>query len=252
MNIRKISVKLSQVDKEFYLNLDDGTEVLGRIGGYRKLAHAAGVKVLTPPTLKYNNETRSNPHVIRDGGKLVEVVSRKISFGRDYHGSPVVVDQTIFFNPINYLAKKLIDMSLKYPNIAKTVNKDAIPAKDIKSGFFISVADSGVSNVGVFVPNLAHPELENIWSDYNDSVLYAERNAQTMCERSALQKHPAIPQLKANMLFDEGHALTTEVYHWDVSVEESAVFEAMALKIGLGESVEIKKTVSVDELTEGK
>jgi len=252
MNKQRIPVRLTQGDKEFYLNLDDGTDVLGRIAGYRKLAHAAGVKILTPPTLRYNNETRSNPHVIRDGGKLVEVVSRKISFGHDHHGEQIAVDQTIFFNPLNYLAKKLIDMSLKYPNIAKMANKDAIPAKDIKGGFFISVADSGVSNVGVFVPNLAHPELENVWSDYNDSVLYAERNAQTMCERSALQKHPAIPQLSTNMLFDEGQGLHAEVYHWEMSPEESSRFEAMALKIGLGESVEVKRTVSVDELTEGK
>ena len=154
---------------------------------------------------------------------------------------------------MNYLAKKLIDLSKKYPGIAKIINKESIAKKDLNIGLFIPIIDSGISTVGVFVPNITHQELENIWSEHHNSVLYSERNAQTMCERSAIQKHPAIPTLKTSMLLDasDGQALSVDVYPWTMNSSESDKLSSIASKIELGHEVEIKKTVSIDELTEG-
>ena len=252
MDKKVLSIQMTQANKEFYLKtIDEEMTVLGRIAGFRRMAHATGVKVLTPPYLKYNDEQRSNPHIVRDSGKMIEVVCRKIAFGLDFHGEPTAVDQTIIFNPLNYLAKKLIDLSKKYPGIAKIINKASLTAKELKDGLFIPIIDSGVSMVGVFVPSITHPELENIWSEHHDSVLYSERNAQTMCERSAIQKHPAIPTLSTSMLLDEGETLSVDLYQWDMDKVESQNLLSIASKIELGHEAEIKKTISIDELTEG-
>jgi len=249
-NIKDAIVKLER--GEFYTQVaDDELSVLGTVKGYRKLAHYCGIKLLTPPRLTFNGEDRSNPHVISTNGHI-EVVSRKIAFGFDYNGEPVAVDQTIIFSPINYLAKKLIELAKKYPGIAEIKNMASIKPADLKQGMFISMIDSGVTNIGVWVKNLGHPELENVWSEYHESVLYSERSAQTICERTALKKHSAIPAFTQSMLSDDGSQLNVPIKFWKLNAEESSNLSEMASKIELGKEVDVKRTISIGDGKEEK
>ena len=246
----QVQISLASFRNEIYTkDTESGPAVFGRISGYRILAHTAGLKLLTPPRLVYNNEERSNPHIVRDNGRLIEVVSRKIAFGFDHNGEPVAVDQTIVFNPLNYLARTLLELAHMYPTIAKMINRASILPKELKAGMFISVIDSGVTDIGVFVPNLGHPELDDVWKKYNESVLYSERNAQTMCERSAIQKHPAIPALNISMMIEED-VLSVGITSWTLSGEDSSRMSNIASNIELGKPVDIKTTVSIDEAKE--
>lgn len=249
---KKSIVKLYEQDREFYQEHRDGEDptILGTVKGYKRLAHAAGVKILTPPKLSHGGGEVSNPFVVREGGHLVEIMSRKIAFGYDHHGEPTAVDQIILFNPMNHLAKKLLEIAKKYPAIAIIKNRASIQAAKLKQGMFISLADTGITDVGVWVEDIGHPELTEIWTEYHNSVLYAERNAQTICERSAIRKHPGIPEFSDSMLSDDGLFLSVPLYAWSVNELESKEMTEIASKIELGKTVDIKRTVSFSDSSE--
>jgi len=161
--------------------------------GYHRLNAKAGLEILTPPDIRYENTTRPNPYILRDDShKVVEVIARKIALGFAPNGGLVAADQTVSFRPINKLISDLLPIIHRYPAVGEICNKSSIGREELKKGWFEPLHDSGSSSIGIWVPNVKHQELHSLWHEYGKSISYAERYAQTMCERNAIKKHPAI------------------------------------------------------------
>lgn len=255
-----VTKQLSTKKKEIYLSTEYDSEFedyVNRIRitslGYGELNKYAGVKILTPSSLMFDGKEQTNPFIMRDNSfALVEVIARKVAFGFNGSGKLTAVDQSIVLNPRRALANSLIPLIERYPVIGEYVNKEAIDQNDIKTGMFMPIVDTGITQMGVFIKDIKHPELLRYWKEYNASVTYADRTAQTLCERNALRKHPGIgiSWIPVDEI-DENGSVNIKIKYWkyDDVVQNEIDRRARALLHGVYDDIDY--TSHADDESDG-
>jgi len=176
--------------------------------GYRILNKYAGVQVLTPPNVMVDGMEKLNPCIMRsDDGQIDYVYVRKVALGRAPMGNLVPIDYTLYFSPSQMLARDLIERFKPYVpknGVAKPaaawgrlVRKDALADEDLADATKQFVPYGG----GLYLEiDLNHPEVIGKIADHANMVLFADRRAQTMCERNCLKAHPAIAVSKVEVV----------------------------------------------------
>ena len=157
----------------------------------------AGVQLITPPTLWIDGCEQRNPVIQRDdAGNILAVVVRKIAFGRNMLGTYCASEATLVFSPRAYFVRDIIKAcggvwkdGRKVPNPGLGIIKPTaqITDEDRKTKWIL---DQGLGLA--LIVNTANDEFLRIFGNYQELCLFAERRAQTICERMALSKHPAI------------------------------------------------------------
>lgn len=151
----------------------------------------AGINLVTPPTVYVDGSEKANPFKIRnERTKATErVFVRKIALGRSLTGNLVAIDQTVEYDPFQYLIEDLQKLSsLKG---AVEYSKD-ISSKKPTQIFFPLIADpSGIDVIGLLV-DCSIKEVQQSLAAYQRRIKFAERIATTICERNCLKKHPAL------------------------------------------------------------
>lgn len=239
--VRPIATKVSLAEREKQIfTMDKGKTYAITAVGYYHLNKWANVQIVTPPTVLVDGAEQPNPYMrMTSEGAVEYVYVRKIAIGRSPLGNWVAIDQTLYFNPELMFRRDILNAWKGWGNDAKPkdwgrlVRLDALSDEDRNNptSFFVPYGGGLVLEV-----DLTHIDVATKLSDHANMILYADRRAQTMAERNALKKHPAIAA-QAVELDGEG---TASVWVTAWAEDEGAVQEVneLAGKIARGEQVQ--------------
>jgi hypothetical protein len=208
-----------------------------KAAGYQKINAKAGLMLLTPRGLEVDGVVQQNPHIIRDSGhSLVEAVVRKIAFGFAPNGQLSAIDQTVTINPKRMLASKILPLVERYPSLGRYTVLTNISASERKTGMFLPVIDTGISQLGLFLPDVTKPELQKFWREYIETITFADRTAQTICERNAIRKHPSVSlrSLPVERDADGNLVASVPVRAWKFSGDVQSELQRIAYEIEMG------------------
>lgn len=178
--------------------------------GYNKMNTVATVAVITPDTITNpeNGERIPNPSIqLGAKSRAVENVwVKKLAVGFAPTGNLVITSSTLFYNCRVYLTTDLQKKLKENAKIGKYINESMLIelAKDdpeIKkeltklrlTGMIIAIDE----DLALWV-DTNEKEVQKCMETYNELKKFAERKAQTMAERNALKKHPALSVVYVN------------------------------------------------------
>jgi hypothetical protein len=158
--------------------------------GYNELNKIAGVSVITPSTLQLpdGNEV-PNPYPIIDrvSGTISKVWVKKIAVGLTPIGNLVVTSSTLLYDIGMYFIQDLHKKIKINKHMGRVCMKSMLSEKELQTGIFLALENE----LGLWV-DVNHDEFLKATETYIQNKLFAERKAQTICERNALKKHPAL------------------------------------------------------------
>ncbi len=247
----KAQLPLSEALGELY-------EVKGKVAitaaGYHTCNRYAAISLVGPLTLGVADEQgrlveRPNPWMEREPktGFVREVWVRRVAFGLAPTGSLAIVDRTIHFNIRAYLLQALVAKMKENPSCARWMPEDErdewqkhINAKRKAENktegrdWFLLMEPP----VGLWV-DLSHNEILECLNEHTQRLRFAERHAVSICERKALQGHPAIARTLVNATgpAKQRRAVVT-VYGFRHDMDRKAV-ERLAFAIAEGHEEKI-------------
>ncbi|WP_217364867.1 hypothetical protein [Brevibacillus sp. HD1.4A] len=158
--------------------------------GYYKANQLAGISIITPEKLTLpDGGIVVNPYPIIDAesGTISKVWVKKLAIGYSPTGNLVITSATLLYDVNMYFIQDLIKKVKKNAEMGRVCLEAGVTEEEKKKGGFYKIE-------GQF----------GIWVDYNQKdtftaietfiqkKLFAERNAQSICERLVLSKHPAL------------------------------------------------------------
>ena len=170
--------------------------------GYTSINRIAGVSIVQPEEIVVDGRVHENPWLEMDPGRpgvLRRVHARCLAIGRGATGQPQVIDERIKWDPGLYLAEGLKKVQMKRKgsganaviDILETEYKEGRASGELRGWGFLAIAAVGDDYLGIAF-DAGHPEVRAKLGDQVDLVKFAERRAQTICRRRALQNHPAL------------------------------------------------------------
>lgn len=173
-----------------------GTKTMPTVPGVYKLNQTPGLNIATPPCMIFEGKEVSNPHIekhpVTKTPKVIHV--RKVVFGFNPVGKMCGVEYTLYYNVYTYFIQDLFKKISKFPACGRLGKKtEGIDPKNPTRGEwnFYEIEDSGSDKVGMWV-DLTHKEIISCFKQLSQRQQYADRNAQSICTRNALLRHPSI------------------------------------------------------------
>lgn len=157
--------------------------------GFRELNKIAGISLITPNDLKTpDGRTVPNPYLILDDkGKVKAVWARQMAIGFTPSGSMAVTSATVYYDVQMYLIRDLVKKIKDDANIGKYCTQESLTLDEKKAGMFLPIDEF----IGIWV-NLQHKDVLKCLETYVENKNFADRKAQTIAERNAMKKHPAL------------------------------------------------------------
>jgi hypothetical protein len=168
---------------------------------YNYLNKIASVSIVRPNSVIVDGEEKSNPFITRNPQtKIIEsVFIRKMGIGYSASGNIVVIDKTLYYHLYTYFIESI------QAKMKQVIWKSGKPTKEKKYPDLarLGKADNEeLENAGwVFYPielpvgiwlNLDDPVAQDIFAEHTQRQRFAERIADTICNRNILRDHPAI------------------------------------------------------------
>jgi hypothetical protein len=190
--LRSIKGTLTLYESKGHLAVIEGKAMI-TANGYYYLNKIAGLSVITPPTLKIEGDREvPNPFPIIDSisGRISKVWCKKNVVGYGPTGNVVVTSNTFSYDIQMYFIKDLVSKVQMSSKAGRICLESQVTEEERKIGAFYKIE----GDLGVYV----------IFSDINvlkaiktmtENKVFAERKAQTICERNALKRHPAFANI---------------------------------------------------------
>jgi len=242
------------------------------VGGVAKLNQVPGLNVITPPEVIVDGRPVSNPYIERNPKTKViqSVYVRKLVFGHNPIGNVVGLDYTLFFNiytyfiqdlqakikkypacgvlglanerPQQFISKKLVWKKTKTGKSYQTEGNEEIKT-DVSDKMlkFVEIEDG----VGLWI-DLGHPEIRDCYNTHVQRQKFGDRHAQSICERNAILKHPAIA---AKLIRVENGVAAVPVYGFRHEMDPVKVSE-MADAIARGRTKDLEEEGVVIDITQ--
>lgn len=195
--------------------------------GYKKLNRVAGINIVSPPTLWWNEKEVSNPYPIQgsEPGTIKAIMMRRLGIGYSPIGNLVVIDKSLYFNIFTYFTESLMKLAKDKPAIVKLGLRymcpfmpTVTPQKGEEGEYY--VIDSENQKIYRFI---GLEQGTGVWFDMSASDIldayqtnsqrqkFAERIGQTILDRNILKDHPCIGI--SQVLPQNGFA-QVDVYGW--------------------------------------
>ncbi|MBI4869275.1 MAG: hypothetical protein HY816_20230 [Candidatus Wallbacteria bacterium] len=250
-----VSVPLREKLKHFYAipgRKDEPPTYALQADGYYTLNRALGLQIVTPEELSFEGQTLRNPYIRRTAeGTILEVIVRKLCVGRAPLGNTCVTDSTLCFVPRAYLFRDIIKKMKGYYskkeggwvqnlNICKIKPQSMISDEERKTRWII---DQGMGLS--LVINVEDKDFLSIFANFNEMQIFAERRAQTVCERMAMSRHPAIAQKVVLPAGEEGDMQAKViVVAWQENDKSREELRQRALSVARGERTDETTVIS--------
>lgn len=157
---------------------------------YEEANKIASISIITPPKLTLNTgEIVVNPYPILDpdSGTIAKVWVKKMAIGYSPIGNLVITSATLLYDTLAYFIQDLAKKIEKHKGSGKVCMKSMLTENELKTGVFHALQ----GELGVWA-DYTHPEILKALGTFIQKKLFAERLAQTICERLVYSKHPAL------------------------------------------------------------
>jgi len=160
--------------------------------GFDHMNKVAGISIITPDTLKLpNGQFVVNPYPVVDPDthSITKVWVKKVAIGLTPTGNLAMTSRTLLYDIRLYFIQDLVK-KVRYSSAAgKICAYSTLSNQEKADGIFYEIEQG----MGVYAdPNNA--EVLKAIETYIQNKLFAERKAQTICERNAMKSHPALSQ----------------------------------------------------------
>lgn len=181
--------------------------------GYHSLNRIAGLSIVTPPKLELpDGRAVVNPYPILDEAShtIRQVWVRKLAVGYGPIGNLVITSATLLYDVEVYFVQDLAGKIEKSKAAGRFTTEDQLTDEDRRKGIFVRIQGP----FGVWA-NLEHPDVIQAVTNWIQTKLHAERRAQSICERLAMAKHPALAERYVEVLgTDKDHFTRVTVVGW--------------------------------------
>lgn len=212
--------------------------------GYNAMNQFAGISVITPEKLTLpDNSVVVNPYPIIDtaSGTIDKVWVKKTAIGYSPTGNLVMTSSTLLYDIKMYFIQDLNKKVQYNKGSGRMCMEETLTDDEKRKGMFLRIQGT----MGIWV-DLTNTDILKCMDTYIQNKLFAERKAQTIAERNALKKHPALCQVYVDVQGPEkAHYGYVDVvgFNSDLTREDLLKLADMAEK---GESISDYKGTKVD------
>lgn len=164
--------------------------------GFYEMNKMAGLSIITPDKLTLpSGQVVVNPYPIidKESGSISKVWVKKMCIGYSPIGNLVITSGTLLYDIRMYFIQDLVKKIKKDKSAGNIIAEHMLTDEMNEKGIFQKIE----GNIGVWA-DFEHPEILKAMETFVQNKLFAERKAQTVCERNALKKHPALSQTYVN------------------------------------------------------
>lgn len=158
--------------------------------GFNTLNQIAGLSIITPEKLTLpDGQIVVNPYPVIDteSGTISKIWVKKIAIGYSPTGNLVVTSSTLLYDINAYFIQDVMK-KVQYNQGAGRVCMETMLTEDEKqSHIFLKIEGP----LGI-AANIQHKEILKAIDTFINKKQFAERNAQSICERLVMSKHPAL------------------------------------------------------------
>lgn len=161
--------------------------------GFYHANQITGLSIITPQNLTLpDGNVVVNPYPIidPDSGTISKIWVKKLCVGYGPTGNLVVTSATLLYDIKMYLIQDLMKKVAYNKNLGRVCMEQMLTEEDKSQGVFFKMEGP----LGIWV-NLSQPDILKAFDTFINKKNFAERNAQTICERVAMQKHPALAHI---------------------------------------------------------
>lgn len=158
--------------------------------GFNSLNQIAGLSIITPEKLTLpDGQIVVNPYPIidRESGTISKVWVKKIAIGYSPIGNLVITSATLLYDIRMYFIQDVMKKVQYNKDAGRVTIEQMLTEEDKKNGIFLKI--DGM--LGVWA-NVQHKDILKAIDTFINKKQFAERNAQSICERLVMSKHPAL------------------------------------------------------------
>lgn len=158
--------------------------------GFNTLNQIAGLSIITPEKLTLpDGQIVVNPYPIIDpeSGTISKVWVKKIAIGYSPTGNLVITSSTLLYDIKMYFIQDLAKKVQYNQGAGRVCMEQMLTEEEKKNCIFLKI--DGFLGVAA---NIQHKEVLKAVDTYINKKQFAERNAQSICERLVMSKHPAL------------------------------------------------------------
>ncbi|WP_205694139.1 hypothetical protein [Clostridium sp. JN-9] len=190
--IKAIHGKVKLEEKKGHLAIIQNKAMI-TAAGYNAMNQFAGISIITPEKLTLpDNQVVVNPYPIIDpaSGTIDKVWVKKTAIGYSPTGNLVMTSSTLLYDIKMYFIQDLNKKVQYNKGVGRMCMEETLTDDEKKKGMFLRIQGT----MGIWV-DLTNTDILKCMDTYIQNKLFAERKAQTIAERNALKKHPALCQV---------------------------------------------------------
>lgn len=158
--------------------------------GFNTLNQIAGLSIVTPEKLTLpDGQIVVNPYPIIDpeSGTISKVWVKKIAIGYSPTGNLVITSSTLLYDIKMYFIQDVMKKVQYNQGAGRVCMESMLTEEEKQNSIFLKI--EGFLGVAA---NIQHKEILKAIDTYINKKQFAERNAQSICERLVMSKHPAL------------------------------------------------------------
>ncbi len=158
--------------------------------GFNTLNQIAGLSIVTPEKLTLpDGQIVVNPYpmIDQESGTIAKVWVKKIAIGYGPTGNLVITSATLLYDIKMYFIQDLAKKVGYNKDAGRVCMEQMLTEEEKTNNLFIKI--DGLMGVSA---NIQHPEILKAIDTFINKKQFAERNAQSICERLVMSKHPAL------------------------------------------------------------
>lgn len=158
--------------------------------GFNTLNQIAGLSIVTPEKLTLpDGQIVVNPYPIIDAesGTIAKVWVKKIAIGYSPIGNLVITSATLLYDIKMYFIQDLAKKVQYSKDAGRVCMEQMLTEEEKTNNLFIKI--DGLMGVSA---NIQHKDVLKAIDTFINKKQFAERNAQSICERLVMSKHPAL------------------------------------------------------------
>ena len=187
--VKAVKAQIKLEEKKGHL-----AEIQGKVmvtgAGYNEMNKVAGVSVITPEKLTLpDGSVVVNPYPIVDpvSGSISKVWVKKMAIGLSPIGNLVITTSTLLYDIQMYFIQDLMKKIKKNSIAGRLCMESMLTDQDRLKGMFCRI--EGEMGIWADINNI---DTMTCIETFIQNKLFAERKAQTIAERNAMKKHPAL------------------------------------------------------------
>lgn len=215
--------------------------------GFNTLNQIAGLSIITPDKLTLpDGQIVVNPYPMIDheSGTISKVWVKKIAIGYSPIGNLVITSATLLYDINAYFIQDVMKKVQYNQGAGRVCMEQMLTEEEKQNSIFLKIEGP----LGI-AANIQHKEILKAIDTFINKKQFAERNAQSICERLVMGKHPALAS--AAYVTKQGDVARVPVvgYVHDFNREELL---DIAEKAELGEEIQVgdQKAEILDSVVE--